>query len=142
MSDALKVVASGISSGINGGKLAVVASPKLTNENVCCLGLFRDKLKVASLDHRLPVDHAWYGDDLLRSPIRIRTGWVRSGWRPAGEGGIGVEAWRKPSMQGRSIRCGIRCDPGTFLSESALKKLKRIYLIARNASEVLNYRLR
>ncbi len=136
--DALKAVANGINTGLSGNKLAVVASPKLTNEELFAVkSLFRDKLKVASLDHRLPADASWYGDDMLRTPDafpnRLGAEWI--GVVPE-DGGVGVNGLEESIQSGKiDTLIVILADPRSFLSESALKKLQRVYLIIRNLPE-------
>ncbi len=138
--EALKTVASGITTGLSGGKLAVVASPKLTNEELFAVwSLFRNKLKVASLDHRLPADSSWYGDDLLRTPDafpnRMGAEWI--GVIP-GEGGVSVDGLEEAVNSGKiDTLVTFIADPRTFLSDEALKKLKRVYLVVRNLPEEL-----
>ncbi len=138
--EALKTVASGINSGLGGGKLAVVASPNLTNEEFFAVwSLFRGKLKVASLDHRLPADPNWHGDDLLRTPDafpnRLGAEWI--GVIP-GDGGVGVGGLEEAVNTGKiDTLIAFLADPRTFLSIGALKKLKRVYLAVRNLPEEL-----
>jgi len=138
--DAIKEAASAITSGLNGGKIAVVASPQLTNEELFAVwSLFRGKLKVASLDHRLPVDPAWYGDDLLRTPDafpnRMGAEWI--GVLPE-DGGVSVEGLEEAVNSGKiDTLVSFLADPRSYLSEGALKKLKRVVLVLRNLPEAL-----
>jgi NADH-quinone oxidoreductase subunit G len=137
-SDALSKLASGLTSG--GAKTAVVASPKLTNEELFAVwSLFRGKLKIASLDHRLPADPEWYGDDLLRTPDpfpnRIGAEWI--GLTPEA-GGVGVDGLEEAVRSGLiDTLVAVLADPTELLTAEALKKLKRIYLVARNASDAM-----
>ncbi len=132
----VKEIAAGILASLknNPGKIAVVASPVLTNEELFAAAtLFQKKLNLPNVDHRLPIDPEWRGDDFLRSvdpyPNRLGCEWI--GLNPA-TGGIGIADLDEAVGKGK-IDCLIclEADPRNFLSGAALKKLKRRYLIVR-----------
>jgi len=139
---AIAKMASGITTGMGSGvsKVAVMVSPKLTNEELFAVKtLFRDKLKLPNLDHKLPIDPTWHGDDLLRTPDpfpnRIGAEWI--GMVPDA-GGVDVAGLEEAVNSGKiETLVGFLADPREFLSEGALKKLKRVYLVLRNLPEEL-----
>jgi len=137
---AVKALASGLFEAMKGGagKIAVVASPMLTSEELYAVkAFFIDQLKLPNVDHNLPGDPEWYGDDLLRTPDpfpnRIGAEWI--GIEP-GVGGIGVSGLEDAVKAGKiDTLVTLLADPRTFLSTEAVAKLKRRYGILRNLSE-------
>jgi len=141
MSKALRDMSSGISAALGKvEKIAVVVSPRLTNEELFAVyRLFREKLNLANIDHRLPIDPEWYGDDILRTPDPYpnRTGCEWIGIQP-NERGTGIGELPGAIAKGRiDTLVSILADPREYLDEAALKKLKRRYLILRNLPEEL-----
>ncbi len=142
LKDGVKEISMGLGDALKGGqyKVAVVVSPVLTSEELFAVkSLFRDKLKLPNLDHRLPIDPNWYGDDLLRSPDpfpnRIGAEWI--GVVPE-EGGIDIKGLEEAVISGKvDTLISFRADPRTFLTPTALHKLKRRYLILSNLPEDL-----
>lgn len=116
-------------------KMAVVVSPKATNVELFAVWtLFRQKLELAHLDHRIPLPKDWYGDNLLRTPDPFpnRTGCEWIGIDP-GDGGIGVADLSEKILSGKiDTVLSILADPADFLDEEAVKKLKKRLVIARN----------
>ena len=142
LSSALKQIATGISSALSKSpeKVAIVVSPMLTNEELFALfRLFREKLNLPSIDHKLPIDPEWYGDDLLRTPDPFpnRTGCEWIGLKPQGNG-VGVAELNDAINGGRvDTLVSILTDPLDYLTEANLKKLKRRYFILRELPESL-----
>ncbi|MDP8228805.1 MAG: molybdopterin-dependent oxidoreductase, partial [Candidatus Electryoneaceae bacterium] len=140
--EAVKEMVAGISLAVKKGqqKIAVIVSPKLTNEELFAVWvLFRDRLETANMDHRLPIDPQWYGDDLLRTPDPFpnRTGCEWIGIEPS-EKGIGISGLSEAILKGKiDTLISILADPREFLSSAALNKLKQRYLIVRNLPEEL-----
>ncbi len=138
--DAVRAMAKGLGSALKGtkNKLAVVVSPLLTNEEVFAVwSLFHEKLALPNLDHRLPIDPDWTGDDLLRTPDpfpnRMGCEWI--GFLP-GEDGVGVKELPDAIRSGKvDTLISILADPMMFLDEPAVKRLKRRYIIARELTE-------
>ena len=142
VSAALKQIASGITTSLGKGheKVAIVASPLLTNEEVFAVHrLFCDRMNLKNVDHRLPIDSEWYGDDLLRTPDPFpnRTGCEWIGLEPS-ERGVGIDGLEEAINSGRiDTILSILADPLMFLSISTLNKLKRRYSILRQLPEQL-----
>jgi len=140
--EAIRAIASGLNSAIktHGSKVAVVISPYLTNEEVFAVwSLFRKRLNFSNLDHRIPINSDWYGDDFLRSPDpfpnRLGCEWID--FIPA-DGGIGISELADAISAGKiDTLLTILADPRDFLNEQQLKKLKRRYFILRNFPEEL-----
>ncbi|MBT3233146.1 MAG: 2Fe-2S iron-sulfur cluster binding domain-containing protein [Calditrichaeota bacterium] len=138
----IKAFVTGLNSAIksNPGKVAVVVSPKLTNEEIyAAWSLFRKRLELPNLDHKLPVDPEWTGDDLLKSadpfPNRLGCEWI--GFVPDGNG-LGVEDLNLAISNGKiDTLLTILADPREFLEEKSLSKLKRKFFILRNLPEDL-----
>ena len=136
----LKAIVSGLNTAIkaNPGKVAVVASPKLTNEEIYAVwSLFRKKLALPNLDHKLPINSDWVGDDLLKSadpfPNRLGCEWI--GFTPD-EGGFGVNDLNKAIANGKvDTLLTILADPREFIELKNLKKLKNRFFILRNLPE-------
>ena len=141
-SDTIKTIAAGMNAAIktNLQKLAVVISPKLTNEEVyTAYTLFRKNLNLPNLDHNLPIKEDWVGDDLLRSsdplPNRLGCEWIK--FVPL-ENGVGINELEEAILRGKiDTLLTIVADPRDFLSDKALRKLKRKYYILRNLPEGL-----
>lgn len=141
LADSIGIMAKGISSSIKGNKnkVAVVLSPVLTNEEIFAVwSLFRKKLNLPNLDHRIPIDPGWHGDDLLITPDPFpnRTGceWMKV---YPDEGGIGLDALPEAIASGKvDTLISILVDPSEYLDDGQLKKLKHIYSILRNKAEL------
>jgi len=142
VSNALKQMASGITTALGKGqeKVAVIASPFLTNEEVFAVHrLFCDRLNLSNVDHRITIDPEWYGDNLLRTPDPFpnRTGCEWIGLEPT-ERGLGVSSLEEAINSGKiDTLLTILADPQGYLSQIALKKLKRRYYILRQLPEEL-----
>ncbi len=140
--EAIRRFASGLTTALSAGasKLAIVASPKLTNEELFAVkALFVEKLKLANVDHKLPIDPQWYGDDLLRTPDpfpnRIGAEWI--GLEPQGDG-IGVAGLEEAVKSGKiDSLMTFLADPRDFLSAESLAKLKRLVVVMRTLPEEL-----
>ena len=140
--EAVKMMANGIVDSLHNGKgkIAVIASPRLTNEELFAVWtLFREHLSVINLDHNLPIPSEWYGDDLLRTPDpfpnRMGCEWI--GVEPSGRG-VGISRLSEAIMSGKiDAVLSILADPRDYLSVSALKKLKQKFFIMRNLPEDL-----
>ncbi len=136
-SDAVKEIASGLTTALktHKSKVAVALSPKAANEEVfAAWSLFRKKLELPNLDHRIPIDPEWSGDDLLRTPDpfpnRLGCEWI--GFLPD-ENGIGVKDLDEQIIGGKvDTVLFILADPKDVLDVKSLKKLKRVYAIIRN----------
>ncbi len=141
--DAVSLMAKGINSAIKGNKnkVAVVLSPALTNEEVFAVwSLFSKKLGLPNIDHRIPVDPEWQGDDLLITPDPYpnRTGCEWLGIQPD-QDGVGVKTLPDAISSGKiDTLISILVDPTEYLDSSRLKKLKRVYSILRNKPEIEN----
>ncbi len=142
MSEAIQVMADEVNRciGKKQSKMAVVVSPKATNEDLFAIRtLFRTKLELAHLDHRVPPRDEWHGDNLLRTPDPFpnRTGCEWIGIEPE-EGGIGIADLSEKILSGKiDTVLTILADPRDFLDEEALKKLKNRFVILRNISTEL-----
>ncbi len=139
---ALKQIASGVSSAVGKGadRVAIVVSPRLTNEELFAVHrLFRERLDMPSMDHRIPVDPDWYGDDLLRTPDpfpnRTTCEWL--GIIPA-DRGFGITELPDAIASGKvNTLISILADPRDYLDETAIRKLKRRYYILRQMPDDL-----
>ncbi len=142
LSQAIRQIASGITSALSGGsgKVAVVISPRLTSEELFAVwALLRGSLKLPSIDHRLPIDPDWYGDDLLRTPDPFpnRTGCEWIGIEPS-EGGTDIAGLPQAIGAGRvDTLVSILTDPRDFLDGPQIKRLKRRFFILRNLPDEL-----
>lgn len=120
-----------------GKEVMVVVSPRLTCEELyAAKALFLDGLKWANVDHRLPVNPEWYGDDLLRTPDpfpnRIGAEWI--GIDP-GEGGVGLSHLEEAIRTKRITHLiSLGADPTGYLSQEALRMLKEVVVAATNSS--------
>ncbi|MBM3327604.1 MAG: 2Fe-2S iron-sulfur cluster binding domain-containing protein [Calditrichaeota bacterium] len=140
LQDGVRIIASGLFDALKNGptKAAIVVSPALTSEELFAIKvLFRDKLKLSNIDHRLPIDEEWYGDDLLRSPDpfpnRIGAEWI--GLIPEA-GGIDIKRLEEAVLSGKvDTLITFLVDPRILLSVAALNKLKRRYFILRDITE-------
>lgn len=140
ISDTVKYISNGINSALKGGahKIAVIVSPLVTNEEAFAVwSLFRNKLNLPNIDHRIPGRTDWYSDDLLRTPDpfpnRAGCEWIKL---LPDANGVNVESLNEAVMNGKidTLIC-VLTTPSEFLNEEALKKLKRSYLIVRNLSD-------
>ncbi len=142
VSVALKAMASGISAAMSKGldKVAIIVSPKLTNEELFAVHrLFRERLNLPNLDHRLPIDPNWYGDDILRTPDpfpnRTTCEWL--GIIPEDKG-VGVAELPDAIASGKvNTLISILADPREYLEGASLRKLKRRYYILRQMPDEL-----
>lgn len=140
ISEAVSLMAQGLALALSGGapRLAVLVSPRLTCEELFAVSaLFRGKLQVPHLDHRLPIPSDWHGDDLLRTPDpypnRTACEWMEL--VPA-DGGVGIKDLPAAVVAGRvDTILTILVDPGEVLEAGHLAKLKRRYAILRNLGE-------
>jgi len=134
---AISKLASGLitAMGKGGGKVAVVVSPRLTSEEMFTVtSLFRDKLGVTSIDHRLPIPKEWYGDSILRTPDpypnRTTAEWI--GIVPAKDG-IAITGLNHAIAGGKiETIVSFLADPAEYLELENLAKLKHTYLFMRN----------
>ncbi len=140
MNLAIEQIASGIAASHSNknSKLAILVSPALTSEELFAIWyLFDQKLKIRNIDHQIPLDAEWYGDDLLRTPDpfpnRSTCEWLNLS---TGENGIGVNELADAISNGRiDSVIGFHVDPTEFIPDKYLKKLKRFYIIASNLIE-------
>ncbi|MDP8240685.1 MAG: molybdopterin-dependent oxidoreductase [Candidatus Hatepunaea meridiana] len=139
---AIKQAATAILSAIgrNPDKAAIIVSPLLTNEELFTVHrLFREKLNLPNLDHKLPIDSDWYGDNILRTPDPFpnRTGceWIGLHPLPKGAGIADLD----DAIAGGKINTllSILADPRDYLKEASLKKLKNRFYILRNLPDEL-----
>lgn len=139
---ALKEIANGLLNAIGKAvcKAAVVVSPALTNEELFAVHrLFRERLELPHLDHKLPISEEWYGDNILRTPDPFpnRTGCEWLDLIPA-EKGISIDNLSQAIKDGKiNTLLSILADPRDFLDEAALNKLKTRFLVMRNLTEDL-----
>ena len=141
-STAVKALAKGLKSIIssNKSKLAVIISPKLTNEEIYATWvLFRQNLNLNNIDHAIPGNPDWQSDNILKTPDAFpnRTGCEWFHFYPY-EGGVGVFNLAEAIDSGKisSLLC-ILADPTDFLSEAQLANLQNKYFMLRNLSDEL-----
>lgn len=138
----VSTIASGLNSAIKNhpGKVSVIISPELTNEEVYAVWqLFHKRLNLPNIDHRIPIPSGWHSDDLLRTPDpfpnRLGCEWI--GFVP-GAGAVTVSSLADAINSGKvDTLLTVLADPREYLEEKQLRKLKRKYYILRNLPDDL-----
>lgn len=140
---AVKLISAGIMKAMKNrpGKVAVVVSPFLTNEEAFAVwSLFRQKLELPNIDHKLPINSEWQGDDLLKTPDpfpnRMACEWLKL--EPTSDG-LEISDLNEAISHGKvDTLLSILANPLDYLNEKSLQKLKNRFFLLRNLPDDLS----